>query len=222
MLPGWLAYYMLNWMRSYNHELVMQFWIQLFFFFNLCLSWVRGSRNCQWTANDILTVSVSSGSCMVMQSILIWMVFPADPSVGLSVKFNSMGWTEWMADLKHKGRVMLKNSDQHIFSKSPQFIVACKELIFVVVVTYWSSISNSWLNTSWLKESVVCADWFWDMVVRNELSLQDKRDEGSLSLQGDNSNHDDIHLLLIFQISNMYFTVGIFEKGTTILIGLKV
>lgn len=58
----------------------------------------------------LLTVSVSSGSCMVMQSMLIWMVFPADPSVGLSVKFSSMGWTEWMADLKHKRRVILKNS----------------------------------------------------------------------------------------------------------------
>lgn len=64
-----------------------------------------------WTAN-ILTVNVSSGSCMVMQSMLIWMVFPADPSVGLSVKFSSIGWTEWMADLKQKG---------HIF-KSPTFV----------------------------------------------------------------------------------------------------
>lgn len=48
----------------------------------------------------ILTETVSSGWCMVMQSMLIWMVFPVDPSVGLSVKFSSMGWTEWMADLK--------------------------------------------------------------------------------------------------------------------------
>lgn len=32
------------------------------------------------------------------------MVFPADPSVGLSLKFSSMGCTVWMADLKHEKR----------------------------------------------------------------------------------------------------------------------
>lgn len=56
-----------------------------------------GHLYCQ---RHVLTANISSGSCMVMQSILIWMVFPADPSVGLSVKLSSMGWTEWMADLR--------------------------------------------------------------------------------------------------------------------------
>lgn len=129
---------------------------------------------------------MSSGSCMVMQSILIWMVFPADPSVGLPVKFSSMGWTEWMADLKHKRHIFFFKSHQSLFLA---FTLQC----CLALLTHWSSISNSWLNTSWLKESVVGDDWFWDMAVRKELSLQDKRDEGSLSLQGDRSNHDHIH-----------------------------
>lgn len=42
--------------------------------------------------------------------------------------------------------------------------------------------SKSWLNTSWPKESDVCDDWLWDVVARNGLSLQDRRDAGSLSL----------------------------------------
>lgn len=56
-----------------------------------------GNLYCQC---HVLTANISSGSCMVMQSILIWMVFPADLSVGLSVKLSSMGWIEWMADLQ--------------------------------------------------------------------------------------------------------------------------
>lgn len=54
-----------------------------------------------------------------------------------------------------------------------------------VVCTHWSSMSNNWLKTSWLKKSADCVDWFWVIVVRKELSLHDSKDEGSLSLQRD-------------------------------------
>lgn len=131
------------------------------------MKWVL-SRRCHGHRHA-LTVNVSSGSCMVMQSMLIWMVFPAEPSLGLSVKFSSMGWTEWMADLKGE-RDFLKTWNVHFALEN------------LPPSTYWSSISKSWLNTSWLKESDVCDDWLWDVVARNELSLQDRRDAGSLSL----------------------------------------
>lgn len=55
---------------------------------------LKRKRNSPEQETYVLTVSVSSGSCMVMQSMLIWMVLAADPNVGLSVKFSSMGWTE--------------------------------------------------------------------------------------------------------------------------------
>lgn len=135
-----------------------------------------------------LTVNVSSGSCMVMQSMLIWMVFPADPSAWLSLKFSSIGWTVCMEDLKHKKR-------ENICKLNKIFFVHLRSKIVLCVWTHWSSISNSWLTTSWLKKSVVCEDWFWDMAVRKELSLQDRQD-GSLSLQEAKCNS---HQWFLFQ-----------------------
>lgn len=137
------------------------------------------SRTFSLAASRTLTAKVSSGSCMVMQSMLIWMVFPAEPSLGPSVKFSSMGWIEWMADLKQQ--------DIFIKSWSVDFIV-CN----ITLLTYWSNMSKSWLNTPCPD---VCDGWLWDVAVRNEPSVQDKRDVGSLSLHtGDKNIHR--HILL--------------------------
>jgi len=76
----------------------------------------------------ILTETTSSGSCMVMQSILIWIVFPADLSVGLSVKLSSMGWTEWMVDLKQHGQHW-KVVDRHFFKVNVCFFCSIHLLV---------------------------------------------------------------------------------------------
>lgn len=105
----------------------------------------------------VLTVNMSSGSCMVMQSILIWMVFPADPSVGLSVKFSSMGWTEWMADLKHK---------RHIFFLVTK--VCFWHLHYNVVWHCWLTDpayqTVGWIHPDWRSQLSVMTDsgtWQW-------------------------------------------------------------
>lgn len=53
----------------------------------------------------LLTASASSGSRMVMQSMLIWMVFPAETWGGLSPN------TECIEELMHKGKRSGKQSD---------------------------------------------------------------------------------------------------------------
>lgn len=85
---------------------------------------------------------------MVMQSMLIWMVLAAEPGAAP---------TEWMADLKRRPRSGFDSGSQH--------------RVRLCGSTYWSSISNSWLNTSWLKKSAVCMDWFWEDPLSPELSL---------------------------------------------------
>lgn len=129
-------------------------------------------KECFPDLHTVLTESGSSCSCIVMQSMLIWMVFPADLSMGLSVKFSSMGWTEWTADLKH-----------HVICWGREVQYKGVSLVCDVAFTHWSSISSNWLKKSWLKCSELCDDWFWDMLLKKGLSLQGKREEGSLSLQ---------------------------------------
>lgn len=105
-----------------------------------------------------------------------------------------LNWLDWM-----NGRSEAKKDT--FLSHQSLFLEVTLQCC-LILLTHWSSISNSWLNTSWLKESVVCDDWFWDMALRNELSLQDKRDERSLCLQGDRSNH--VHLNFTTHVLNLW------------------
>lgn len=85
-----------------------------------------------------------------MQSILIWMVFPADVTVGLSVKFSSIGWTEWMADLSE--------TDTSLFSQPSNFVVLTVQLwLFYMVNSLIQHLKQ--LVEYILAEGVRCLQW---------------------------------------------------------------
>lgn len=88
------------------------------------VDWRPARSVCPPGTGVVLTESASSGWCMVMQSMLIWMVFPADPSTGLSVKFSSMGWTACIADLQQSRRLTLNSVSSRFV-----FLLHCHSLV---------------------------------------------------------------------------------------------
>lgn len=160
-----------------------------------------------------------------MQSILIWMVFPADPSVGLSLKFSSMGWTEWTADLKHRRWVTLKNSWRYTNS----FVTHWSLCMFQHLLNNVCFVCSIHLLVQHIKqlveyilaEEVSCLCWLILGHSGEEWALSPGQTRWRVpeSARRQKESTITLMLLLIFQVSNAYFTVGIFEKGKTILIG---
>ena len=129
-----------------------------------------------------------------MQSILIWMVFPADPSVGLSVKFSSMGWTEWMADLKN-------NRDDNTEAHQSLCVCFCFHIVFVrVSLTGPAYQTAGWIHLGWRIQLSVLTDsgtWWWGA---SSLSRTNGR-TGPWACGGERitRDHFTIILLLVFQ-----------------------
>lgn len=150
-----------------------------------------------------LTARWSSEPCIVMQSMLIWMVLDGELPVEPSEKFkSSMGWTVWNADLRKNkkipkegfwGNFQQNNSAKCFCSVSIPMCNwnyrHCVCFLWVMCLcncTYWSSISSSWLKTSGPRMSVPCELGLWDMEAKKDPSAHERHAAGSRNLLKNN------------------------------------